>query len=185
MRETALRRQPATPVLAILLLTTPPIVDGHRQGAAVAPAAAPGVGGAPVPGGLARHPAPPRPSLSARLPVPLQEQLRRRIQVFLAEKQVVGCGGLVVTDEMRVTVAAHASAAAPGGAAPHSSRPASRPALPGRLRCRARVQSRRRRRAAGRTRRVLAGESWSRGQVILSWPDVLEGARASPTMATT
>jgi Mlc titration factor MtfA (ptsG expression regulator) len=28
-------------------------------------------------------------------------------------------------------------------------------------------------------RRALAGESWSRGQVILSWQDVLEGARSA------
>lgn len=37
-----------------------------------------------------------------------QRELRGRIQVFLAEKHFEGCGGLVITDEMRVTIAAYA-----------------------------------------------------------------------------
>src|SRR5580765_2837622 len=46
--------------------------------------------------------------LYRRLPPHLQQQLRRHVQVFLAEKPFIGCGGLVLTDEIRVTVAAHA-----------------------------------------------------------------------------
>ena len=42
------------------------------------------------------------------MPADLQLQLKKRIQVFLAEKAFIGCGGLVVTDEMRVTIAAQA-----------------------------------------------------------------------------
>lgn len=38
-----------------------------------------------------------------------QQKLRDLIQVFVAEKHWEGCGGLVVNDEMRVTVAAGAS----------------------------------------------------------------------------
>ncbi|HEY5595915.1 MAG TPA: M90 family metallopeptidase [Candidatus Bipolaricaulota bacterium] len=37
-----------------------------------------------------------------------QRQLQGLIQVFLAEKRFEGCGGLEITDEIRVTVAAHA-----------------------------------------------------------------------------
>src|SRR5207249_5349787 len=37
-----------------------------------------------------------------------RERLLRLAQVFLAEKHVEGCGGLVVTKEMRVTIAAEA-----------------------------------------------------------------------------
>jgi Mlc titration factor MtfA (ptsG expression regulator)/Flp pilus assembly protein TadD len=37
-----------------------------------------------------------------------QERLRQRVQVFVAEKKWVGCGGLVVDDEMKVTIAAQA-----------------------------------------------------------------------------
>lgn len=37
-----------------------------------------------------------------------QSQLRQLIRVFLAEKKFEGCGGLEITDEMRVTIAAQA-----------------------------------------------------------------------------
>lgn len=39
---------------------------------------------------------------------PLQTQLRGYIQIFLTEKKFIGCGGLSITDEMRVTIAANA-----------------------------------------------------------------------------
>ena len=42
------------------------------------------------------------------LPADLQLQLKKHIQVFLAEKPFVGCDGLEITDEMRVTIAAQA-----------------------------------------------------------------------------
>lgn len=44
----------------------------------------------------------------ARLPAPDQRELLGHVQVFLAEKRFEGCGGLEVTDEMRVTIAAQA-----------------------------------------------------------------------------
>jgi Mlc titration factor MtfA (ptsG expression regulator) len=37
-----------------------------------------------------------------------QRKLQGHIQVFLAEKYFEGCGGLVLTDEIKVTIAAHA-----------------------------------------------------------------------------
>jgi Mlc titration factor MtfA (ptsG expression regulator) len=46
--------------------------------------------------------------LYARLPEPDQDRLHGLIQVFLAEKNVEGCGGLELTDEIRVTIAAQA-----------------------------------------------------------------------------
>lgn len=42
------------------------------------------------------------------LPADLQLQLKKHIQVFIAEKAFIGCDGLQVTDEMRVTIAAQA-----------------------------------------------------------------------------
>lgn len=44
----------------------------------------------------------------ARLPHTDREELRRLIQIFLREKRFEGCGGLEITDEIRVTVAAQA-----------------------------------------------------------------------------
>ncbi len=109
------------------------------------------------------------------LPAPLQAQLRRHIQVFLAEKPFLGCAGLVITDEIRVTIAAQACLLRlnRGGAL----FPELRQILvyPGAF-----VVDRVATDAGGvlrEQRRALAGESWSQGQVILSWQDVVDGAR--------
>jgi Mlc titration factor MtfA (ptsG expression regulator) len=101
------------------------------------------------------------------------EELKGLVQVFLAEKQFEGCGGLTVDDEMRVTIAAQAcllllhrkSDMYPDLDSilvyPHAYR------------------------ATGRHREgllvveaeeVRLGESWSRGSVILAWDHVLRGA---------
>jgi Mlc titration factor MtfA (ptsG expression regulator) len=113
--------------------------------------------------------------LYRRLPPHLQQQLRRHMQVFLAEKPFLGCGGLVVTDEVRVTIAAHACLLRLNRGGPLF--PELRQVLvyPGAF-----VVDRLHPEAGGvlrEERRTLAGESWSRGQVILSWQDVLDGAR--------
>jgi len=44
--------------------------------------------------------------LVSRLPARQQLRLKALMQVFLAEKPIIGCRGLRVTDEMRVTIAA-------------------------------------------------------------------------------
>jgi Mlc titration factor MtfA (ptsG expression regulator) len=43
-----------------------------------------------------------------RLSASEQEELRSNIQVFMAEKNFEGCGGLEMTDEIKVTIAAYA-----------------------------------------------------------------------------
>jgi hypothetical protein len=109
-----------------------------------------------------------------RLPPDLQQQLRRRIQVFVAEKSFVGCGGLAITDEMRVTIAAQACLLLLNRPGRDFSRLGQILVYPGPF-----VVHRERRDRIGLVSehgRVHSGESWAHGQVVLSWPDVLEGA---------
>ncbi len=108
------------------------------------------------------------------LPADLQIQLKQLIQVFVAEKSFVGCDGLVVTDEMRVTIAAQACLLILNRRTYYF--PGLKEILiyPSPF-----IVQREQRDKLGLTQtqsRVLAGESWAQGQVILSWPDVLAGA---------
>ena len=108
------------------------------------------------------------------LPASLQADLRRHVLVFLDEKRFVGCHDLVVTDEMRVIVAAQACLLLLGHGGGYF--PKLRQIL---LYPEAFIVDRDRTDGMGlvtRERRVLSGESWAHGQVILSWPDVLAGA---------
>lgn len=111
--------------------------------------------------------------LVSRLPARQQLKLKGLMQVFLAEKPILGCSGLRVTDEMRVTIAALACLPLLGLA--RGVYPALRQVLlyPGafivdRPVTEGGVQS--------DQRRVLAGESWSQGQVLLAWDEVKRGA---------
>jgi Mlc titration factor MtfA (ptsG expression regulator) len=110
-----------------------------------------------------------------RLPSALQLELKRQIMVFVAEKDFVGCGGLVIDDEVRVTIAAQACMLTLR-----------------RLRCKYFPGLRRILVYPGpffvdrcipdaygivaEQRVVMTGESWSQGRVVLSWPDVVAGA---------
>lgn len=112
--------------------------------------------------------------LVARLPPDLQLRLKGLMQVFLAEKPIIGCQGLRVTDEMRVTIAALACLPLLGAA--RGVYPDLRQVLlyPGAF-----VVQRPMTEPGGvqsDQRRVLAGESWSQGQVLLAWDEVLRGA---------
>ncbi|GAP37689.1 hypothetical protein ISF6_3634 [Piscinibacter sakaiensis] len=110
-----------------------------------------------------------------RLPVVLQRRLRERVQLFLADKAFIGCDGQAVDDEQRVTIAAQACllrlGQADGGRFPGLHQVL---VYPGPF-----VVDRVAHGVGGvqqDQRRVLLGESWSQGQVILSWPDARDGA---------
>jgi len=111
--------------------------------------------------------------LYRRLPVALQRRLREDVQVFIADKDFIGCDGQEITDEVRVTIAAQASLLV-------VNRERGFPGLNTILVYPAAfVVERLRPEPSGvlqETRQVLSGESWSRGQVVLSWEDVLAGA---------
>ncbi|MDX3774957.1 zinc-dependent peptidase [Chromatiaceae bacterium AAb-1] len=108
------------------------------------------------------------------IPADLQLQLKKHIQVFIAEKKFVGCDGLVVTDEMRVTIAAQACLLLlnrPCHYYPQLKQILVYPSafiVAGAHADMAGIVS--------EQRRVLSGESWSQGKVILSWQDTVAGA---------
>lgn len=108
------------------------------------------------------------------LPVDLQLQLKKHIQIFLSEKTFVGCAGLAITDEIRVAIAAQACLLLLNRHTGYY--PDLRQILvyPGAFVARKSTID-----DAGIRHdyhRTLAGESWSNGQVIISWQDALEGA---------
>lgn len=111
----------------------------------------------------------------SRMPNELQQQLQYLVKQFLHQKEFYGCGGLEITDEIRVTIAGQAcllllnrlprvypelhtilvypsafivpaTELEPGGVVTY-------------------------------TKHSLLGESWGDGRVILSWDDVQQGAQ--------
>lgn len=110
----------------------------------------------------------------ARLPPHLQLQVKKHVQVLIAEKPFIGCAGLVITDEMRVLIAAQAALLLLNRNAGYFSNLRQVLVYPGAF-----VVERSTPDAIGlthETRRALAGESWQQGQLLLSWDDVLAGA---------
>lgn len=107
------------------------------------------------------------------LPAAQRLRLKKHIQVLLAEVPFIGCAGLEVNDEIRVTIAAQAGFLLLGRGGSFSNL---REVLvyPGHF-----VVPRSEPDAGGvvhEARDVLAGQSWQRGQVIVAWDAVLGGA---------
>jgi hypothetical protein len=109
-----------------------------------------------------------------RLDADLQSQLQRLVRQFLYDKRFVGCDGLVVDDEMRVSIAGQACLLLLNR---HSKvYPQLRTIL---LYPSAFLVPRKVVDAAGvvtETRQDLLGESWGDGRVVLSWDHVRRGA---------
>ena len=108
------------------------------------------------------------------MPTDLQLQLKQHVQVFLAEKAFIGCDGLEITDEIRVTIAAQACLLILNRASFYYPELRQILVYPNSF-----VVQREHTDGAGikhSGRQVLAGESWSNGQVILSWLVTLQGA---------
>lgn len=110
----------------------------------------------------------------SRLPADLQLQLKRLIQQFLVQKKFIGCGGLTITDEIRVTIAGKACLLLlnrPTHVFPKLSLILVYPS--------AFIVPRSEVAASGLVtdhKQVLLGESWDDGRVILAWDHVKGGA---------
>ncbi len=104
-----------------------------------------------------------------------RERLLRLMQLFLSDKHFEGCGGLTVTEEMRVTIAAEACLLLLHLEGPCY--PTLRTVL---VYPQAFVPKRARLHAAdgiAESRAPLLGESWGDGVVVISWDDTLKGGR--------
>jgi Mlc titration factor MtfA (ptsG expression regulator) len=110
----------------------------------------------------------------ARMPAPLRQQLHKLVQQFLLQKKFVGCEGLDVDDEMRVTIAGQACLLLlnrPSRVYPGLHAVLVYPS--------AFLVPRNHVDAAGvvtEMRQDLLGESWGDGRVVLSWDHVRRGA---------
>ncbi len=108
------------------------------------------------------------------LPPEDQRELQGLIQVFIAEKRFEGCGGLRMTDEIRVTIAAQSCILLlhrdtdiyPDLFSILVYPDAYVAPAPGRDRMGAITED----------LEVRLGESWNRGAIVLSWSDTLHGA---------
>ncbi len=112
--------------------------------------------------------------LYSRLPNAVQRQLRGLINIFVYEKRFEGCGGLEITDEIRVTVAAQACILLLNRKTDFYPRLSSILVYPG-----AYVAKEVWRTPAGfevEEESVRLGESWDSGTVVLAWDNVTHGA---------
>jgi Mlc titration factor MtfA (ptsG expression regulator) len=108
--------------------------------------------------------------LYTRLPEADREELKRHILVFMAEKQFEACGGLRMTDQIRITIAAHACILLLHRQTDYY--PGLKTIL---VYPRAYVVANTHHVGGGivlESEDVRLGESWHRGSVVLSWDDV-------------
>jgi len=110
-----------------------------------------------------------------KMPSDLQLQLKQHIQVFLSEKEFVGCNGVIINDEIRVTIAAQACLLLLNRKTDIYPKLKTILVYPGAF-----IKQHDSQLADGTVQSqssVLLGESWDFGKVVLSWEDTLEGAR--------
>jgi MtfA peptidase len=114
--------------------------------------------------------------LYTRLPPERRRELEGHVQVLLAEKRFEGCAGLELTDEVRVTVAAHAALLLLGRGEEAQYYPDLVSILVYPSAYLAPVEERRGGIVTERQDGRL-GESWRRGVVVLAWDAARAGAR--------
>jgi Mlc titration factor MtfA (ptsG expression regulator) len=104
-----------------------------------------------------------------------ESRVRNYVRIFVAEKHWEGCGGLELTDEVRVTIAAQVAILVLGLPEQYFSRVLSILVYPTAYVAPGRTMTRGGIVLEGASARE--GEAWYRGPVILSWHDVLAGSR--------
>jgi MtfA peptidase len=113
-----------------------------------------------------------------RLTLSEREELHGDIQVFIAEKNFEGCGGLEITEEIKVTIAAYACILLLNR--PHDFYPRLQSILVYPDAYPAAVMRVAPGNVAVKGHEMRAGESWRSGVVVLSWNHVLRRPSAVP-----
>jgi Mlc titration factor MtfA (ptsG expression regulator) len=108
------------------------------------------------------------------MPTDLQLQLKKHIQIFINEKQFIGCDGFEINDEVKVTIAAQACLLLLNRKTNYYPKLKQILVYPAAFI----VEQNRTDRAGVQSsqRNVLLGESWEYGKVVLSWNSTVEGA---------
>lgn len=108
------------------------------------------------------------------LPAALQQQLHGHIHVFLHDKQFIGCAGLQVTDEIRLTIAAQACMLLLNRKTDYYPTLSTILIYPDTYVADEVVSDGL---VVTRQKKARMGESWHRGPVVLSWDDVRHDTR--------
>ncbi|WP_019028177.1 zinc-dependent peptidase [Colwellia piezophila] len=109
-----------------------------------------------------------------QMPTDLQLQLKQHIQVFIAEKNFIGCNGVKITDEIKVTIAAQACLLLLNRKTDYYPKLKTILVYPSAF---IKEQSQLNPDGTQYTKRIaLSGESWDFGKIVLSWQDSVHGA---------
>jgi len=108
------------------------------------------------------------------LPADLQLKLKKLIQLFIAEKQFIGCEGLEITDEIRLNIAAQACLLMLNRRT--ELYPNLRSILVYPAAYLVPVTNTDAAGVVSSDNQLRLGESWQQGKVVLSWPDSQQGA---------
>ncbi|WP_057831366.1 zinc-dependent peptidase [Colwellia sp. TT2012] len=109
-----------------------------------------------------------------QMPTDLQLQLKQHIQVFIAEKTFIGCNGVKITDEIKITIAAQACLLLLNRKTDYYPKLKTILVYPSAF---IKEQSQLNPDGTRYTKRVaLSGESWDFGKIVLSWQDSVHGA---------
>jgi Mlc titration factor MtfA (ptsG expression regulator) len=112
--------------------------------------------------------------LARAIPPGLRPRFEGHVQEFVAGRNFIGCAGQEIDDRVRVVIGAHAALLRLSRRTAGYENLRDILVYPGAFAVERTVPE-----PSGllrESRTVLSGESWARGQVILSWQDVLEGA---------
>lgn len=110
-----------------------------------------------------------------QMPADLQLQLKQHIQVFITEKNFIGCNGIKITDDIKITIAAQACLLLLNRKTDYYPKLKTILVYPSAF-----IKKQKQLNPGGveYTKQIaLSGESWGLGKIVLSWEDSLHGAQ--------